>query len=120
MSDLIQHVSDANFEKDVLTAGKPVLVDFWAEWCGPCKMIAPVLDDVAREYEGRIKIAKLDIDAELRIGEARIGDAKVRDAVIRSTPDDEAAPVSNGSKPAEANAANGDARTDKAGEPHHG
>ena len=63
MSDLIQHVSDANFEKDVLTAGKPVLVDFWAEWCGPCKMIAPVLDDVAREYEGRIKIAKLDIDA---------------------------------------------------------
>ena len=63
MSDLIQHVSDANFEKDVLTAGKPVLVDFWAEWCGPCKMFAPVLDDVAREYEGRLKIAKLDIDA---------------------------------------------------------
>jgi thioredoxin 1 len=63
MSDLIQHVSDANFEKDVLAAGKPVLVDFWAEWCGPCKMFAPVLDDVAREYEGRLKIAKLDIDA---------------------------------------------------------
>jgi thioredoxin 1 len=63
MSDLIQHVSDANFEQDVLAAGKPVLVDFWAEWCGPCKMFAPVLDDVARQYEGKLKVAKLDIDA---------------------------------------------------------
>ena len=62
MSELIQHVSDANFEHDVLAAGKPVLVDFWAEWCGPCKMFAPILDDVAREYEGRLTIAKLDID----------------------------------------------------------
>ncbi len=63
MSELIQQVSDANFEKDVLGAGKPVLVDFWAEWCGPCKMFAPVLDDVAKQYEGRLVVAKLDIDA---------------------------------------------------------
>ncbi|MCC6378182.1 MAG: thioredoxin TrxA [Burkholderiales bacterium] len=63
MSDLIQHVSDADFDKDVLSAGEPVLVDFWAEWCGPCKMFAPVLDEVAREYQGRLKVAKLDIDA---------------------------------------------------------
>jgi thioredoxin 1 len=63
MSDLIQHVSDADFDKDLLSAGEPVLVDFWAEWCGPCKMFAPVLDEVAREYQGRLKVAKLDIDA---------------------------------------------------------
>ena len=63
MSELIQQVSDANFEKDVLAAGKPVLVDFWAEWCGPCKMFAPVLDEIAREYDGKLTIAKLDIDA---------------------------------------------------------
>ena len=63
MSDLIQHVSDANFEQDVLAAGKPVLVDFWAEWCGPCKMFAPILDEIAKEYDGKITIAKMDIDA---------------------------------------------------------
>ena len=62
MSDLIQHVSDADFEKDVLTAGKPVLVDFWAEWCGPCKMIAPILDEVAKDYSGKLRVAKLNID----------------------------------------------------------
>ena len=56
-------VTDATFAKEVLESESPVLVDFWAVWCGPCKMIAPVLDDVAREYEGRLKIAKLDIDA---------------------------------------------------------
>lgn len=61
-SDLIKHVSDASFEADVLKAEGAVLVDYWAEWCGPCKMIAPVLDDIATEYEGKLTIAKLNID----------------------------------------------------------
>jgi thioredoxin 1 len=62
MSELIHHVTDDTFEPEVLQADKPVLVDYWAEWCGPCKMIAPILDDVARQYEGKLKIAKLNID----------------------------------------------------------
>lgn len=61
-SELILHVTDDSFEQDVLKAQGPVLVDYWAEWCGPCKMIAPILDDVAKEYEGRLTIAKLNID----------------------------------------------------------
>lgn len=61
-SDLIKHVTDASFEADVLKAQGPVLVDYWAEWCGPCKMIAPVLDDIATTYEGKLTIAKLNID----------------------------------------------------------
>ena len=61
-SDLIKHISDASFEADVLQSDKPVLVDYWAEWCGPCKMIAPILDEVAKEYAGRLKVAKLNID----------------------------------------------------------
>ena len=56
-------VTDASFEKEVLQADLPVLVDFWAEWCGPCKMFAPVLDEVAKAYEGKLRVAKLDIDA---------------------------------------------------------
>lgn len=63
MSDSIVHVTDANFEDEVLKADGPVLVDFWAEWCGPCKMIAPILDELAGEYEGRIKVCKMDVDA---------------------------------------------------------
>ena len=63
MSEHIKHVSDATFEKDVLQSATPVLVDYWAEWCGPCKMIAPVLEDVAKTYAGRLTVAKLDIDA---------------------------------------------------------
>ena len=63
MSENIKHVTDASFDSDVLNAGTPVLVDYWAEWCGPCKMIAPVLEDMAKEYSGRLTVAKLDIDA---------------------------------------------------------
>ena len=62
MSDKIVHVTDDSFESEVLQSAAPVLVDYWAEWCGPCKMIAPVLDEIADEYEGRIKLAKLNID----------------------------------------------------------
>jgi thioredoxin 1 len=61
-SDLIKHVSDASFDNDVLKSGTPVLVDYWAEWCGPCKMIAPILDDVAGEFKGKLQIAKMNVD----------------------------------------------------------
>ena len=62
MSDRIVHVTDGSFEEDVLKAEDPVLVDYWAEWCGPCKAIAPILGEIAEEYAGRLKIAKLNID----------------------------------------------------------
>jgi thioredoxin 1 len=59
----IVHVSEDNFDTEVLKSSLPVLVDFWAEWCGPCKMIAPILDQVATEYQGRLRIAKVDVDS---------------------------------------------------------
>jgi thioredoxin 1 len=61
-SDLIKHISDASFEADVLKADKPVLVDYWAEWCGPCKMIAPILDEVSDTYRDKLQIAKMNVD----------------------------------------------------------
>jgi thioredoxin 1 len=61
-SELIKHTSDAAFEADVLQSEKMVLVDYWAEWCGPCRAIAPILDDMSKDYEGRVEIAKLNID----------------------------------------------------------
>ena len=62
MSEHIHYVTDDSFSSEVLQASQPVLVDFWAEWCGPCKMIAPILEDIAGEYAGRLKIAKIKID----------------------------------------------------------
>ena len=62
MSAGVKHVSDASFEQDVLKADKPVLLDFWAEWCGPCKMIGPILEELSVEYGDRIQIAKMNVD----------------------------------------------------------
>ncbi len=62
MSERIIHITDETFEQEVLQSQTPVLVDYWAEWCGPCKMIAPALDQIASEYAGRLKVAKLNID----------------------------------------------------------
>ena len=63
MSDKIQHVTDESLGSDLLSADRPVLVDYWAEWCGPCKMVAPILEEIADEYADKIKVCKLDIDA---------------------------------------------------------
>ena len=80
-SESIKHVSDASFDQDVLKANKPVLVDFWAEWCGPCKMIAPILDEVSKAYGGRLQVAKINVD-ENRDVPAKFG--------IRAHPDADA------------------------------
>ena len=62
MAEHIVHISDESFEEEVLQSEQPVLIDYWAEWCGPCKMIAPVLDEIATEYSNRLKVVKLNID----------------------------------------------------------
>ena len=67
MAQHIHYITDATFETEVLQSSLPVLVDYWAEWCGPCKMIAPILDEVANEYNDRLKIAKLNIDENQHI-----------------------------------------------------
>jgi thioredoxin 1 len=69
VSESIVHVTDESFEEDVLKSPQPVLVDYWANWCAPCKMIAPVLDEIAQEYAGRIKVAKVDIDENRAVTE---------------------------------------------------
>lgn len=67
MSEHIKHITDASFEADVLKSDKPVLLDFWAEWCGPCKQIAPILEDLAKEYDGKVVIAKIDVDKNQQV-----------------------------------------------------
>lgn len=67
MSDKILQLTDDGFDNDVINAAGPVLVDFWAEWCGPCKAIAPILDDISKEYEGKLTVAKINIDENQKI-----------------------------------------------------
>ena len=67
MSENIHYVTDDTFEPEVLQSNTPVLVDYWAEWCGPCKSIAPILDDIAKEYDGRLKIAKINFDENQQV-----------------------------------------------------
>ena len=61
-SELIKHISDASFDGDVIQSSQPVLVDYWAEWCGPCKAIAPILDEVSKDYAGRLQVTKMNVD----------------------------------------------------------
>ena len=66
-AETVKHVTDASFEADVLKSDKPVLVDYWAEWCGPCKMIAPILDDVSKDYGDRLRVAKMNVDENQQV-----------------------------------------------------
>ena len=66
-SELVKHITDATFEDEVLHSTQPILVDYWAEWCGPCKMIAPILDEVSVSYEGKLQVAKMNVDENREI-----------------------------------------------------
>jgi thioredoxin 1 len=66
-SNLVIHLNQANFAQEVLNSSLPVLVDFWAEWCGPCRIIGPVIEELAREYEGKLKVCKLNVDQEMQV-----------------------------------------------------
>ena len=92
MSEHIHYVTDANFEAEVLQSATPVLVDYWAEWCGPCKMIAPILDQVAREYDGRLKIAKINVD-ENQLTPAKFGVRGIPTLMLFKNGNVEATPV---------------------------
>lgn len=70
MSENIERVTDSDFEEQVVNSDVPVLVDFWAPWCGPCRMVGPVLEEVAKEYEGRVKVVKVNVDEEQKVAGA--------------------------------------------------
>ena len=85
-SDTVLEITDANFQSEVLDSEHPVLVDFWAEWCMPCRMLAPVIDELSQEYEGKVKVGKVDTDANREIhGESRSSCARNRNRVDKKT-----------------------------------
>ena len=92
MSEHIHHVTDNSFGTEVLQSEEPVLVDYWAEWCGPCKMIAPLLDDVANDYAGRLKVVKLNIDDNQRTP-ANYGNRGIQTLMLYKNGNDEATKV---------------------------